>query len=177
MIAWILGIGAMVSLFVSHQSKSRKGILLGKLSADLFWSAHYICLGAIAGMIPNFVGIFREAVFINQSKYEIFSKTFWPILFIGTNLTLGVFSFHNWFDVLPILASAFVTLSLWIKNPILTKCISVPVSIAFLAYDIFVGSYMGMINESVAIMSLIIFFMKGKRKNENDCFQERSADE
>jgi hypothetical protein len=90
---------------------------------------------------------------------------------------LGVFSFHNWFDVLPIVASAFVTLSLWIKNPILTKCISVPVSIAFLAYDIFVGSYMGMINESVAIMSLIIFFMKGKRKNETDCFQERSADE
>ena len=165
MLVWILGIGAMISLFVSHQQKSRKGILVGKLCADLFWAAHYICLGAFAGMIPNFIGIFREVVFINRKKYKFLGKGIIPIVFIITNLTLGIISYEEWFDALPILASAFVTFSLWIDNPKLTKCISIPVSSAFLVYDVFVNSYMGIINESVAILSIIIFFIrKGEKK-------------
>ncbi len=164
MLVWILGIGAMISLFVSHQQKTRKGILVGKLCADLFWSAHYVCLGAFAGMIPNFIGIFREVVFINRRQYKFAGKSIIPIAFILANITLGIISFEEWFDILPILASAFVTFSLWINNPRLTKSISIPVSSAFLIYDVFVHSYMGIINESVAIISIIIFFIKNGRK-------------
>ena len=68
MLAWFFGIGAMVSLFLSHQCKGRRGILFAKLCADVFWVAHYGTLSAFAGMIPNFVGIFRELVFINQFR-------------------------------------------------------------------------------------------------------------
>ena len=68
MIAQVFGIGAMISLFLIYQQKSRKGILICKLSADVFWIAHYFCLGAVAGMIPNFVGVFRETVFLNRKK-------------------------------------------------------------------------------------------------------------
>ncbi len=164
MFVWILGIGAMVSLFVSHQQKSRKGILMGKLCADLFWAAHYICLGAFAGMIPNAIGIFREVVFINRKQYRFKGKNLIPIAFILVNITLGTLSFEQWFDILPILASAFVTFSLWIDNPRLTKGISIPVSTAFLIYDVFVHSYMGVINESIAIVSILIFFIKNGRK-------------
>ena len=165
MLVWIFGIGAMISLFLSHQGKTRKGILAGKLSADLFWSAHYICLGAFAGVIPNFVGIFRELVFINRKRYKFASLAFWPVIFIITNLTLGVLSFDAWYDILPVTASAFVTVSLWIDNPKLTKCISIPVSSAFLLYDIFVGSYIGVVNESIAIFSIILFFIRNERNS------------
>ncbi len=166
MTEWILGMGAMVSLFASHQQKNRKGILVGKLCADLFWAAHYICLGAFAGMIPNIIGIFREIVFINRKKYKFSGKAMIPIAFILVNISLGIVSFEDWFDILPILASAFVTFSLWIDNPRLTKWISIPVSAAFLIYDVFVHSYMGIINESIAILSIIIFFIKhGGKEN------------
>jgi len=175
MLAWIFGIGAMVSLFVSHQQKSRKGILAGKFCADLFWTAHYMCLGALAGMIPNFIGIFREVVFINRKNYKFAGKAIIPIAFIMVNITLGIISFEEWFDALPILASAFVTLSLWIDNPRLTKYISVPVSTAFLVYDVYVNSYMGIINESIAILSIIIFFIRyGEKKMfKNDCITQK----
>ena len=167
MLTWIFGIGAMISLFMSHQGKTRKGILAGKLSADLFWSAHYISLGALAGVIPNFVGIFREIVFINRKRHRWAGKALWPVLFIGINLTLGILSFDAWYDLLPITASAFVTVSLWMDNPRLTKCISIPVSGAFLLYDIFVGSYIGIVNESIAIFSIILFFYKEYKHGQN----------
>ena len=71
-------------------------------------------------------------------------------------------------NFLPITASVFVTVSLWLKNPTLTKIISVPVSAAFLIYDIFVGSYIGIVNESLAICSIIISFIKSKLERKED---------
>ncbi len=56
-------------------------------------------------------------------------------------------------------------MSLWINNPDLTKKLSIPIATAFLIYDIFVGSYMGMINESISILSIIIYFIR-KYKEE-----------
>jgi hypothetical protein len=169
-IAQLFGIGAMVSLFLIYQQKSRKKLIATKLSADIFWVAHYFCLGATAGMIPNFVGIFRELIFINRKTKKWASIILWPILFILINWALGLRTFDSWFNFLPITASTFVTVSLWIDNPRLTKLISIPISVAFLVYDIFVGSYIGIINESIAISSIILYFIKSKfKKGDSNC--------
>ena len=146
-VAQLFGLGAMVSLFLIYQQKSRNKLIIAKLSADIFWVAHYFCLGGTAGMIPNFIGIFRELIIIN-----------W---------LLGFRTFHSWYNLLPITASTFVTISLWIDNPKLTKIISIPISSAFLIYDIFIGSHIGVINETISICSIIIYFIKTKRRKEN----------
>lgn len=158
MIAQVFGIGAMISLFLIYQQKSRKGILICKLSADVFWIAHYFCLGAVAGMIPNFVGVFRETVFLNRKTKRWASSPVWVAVFILLNFSLGIASFKNWYDMIPIIASSFVTVSLWIDSPNLTKSISLPVSASFLTYDVFVGSYIGILNESISSLSILLYF-------------------
>lgn len=164
----------MVSLFLIYQQKERKNIIICKLSADLFWIAHYFLLGATAGIIPNFVGVFRELVFYNRNSKKWASHWLWTVVFISANLILGICNFDVWYDIVPIIASSFVTVSLWINNPDLTKIISIPVSIAFLVYDIFVGSYVGIINESIAICSIILYFIKnsGGRKMSKNIFSQ-----
>lgn len=165
-IAQLFGIGAMVSLFLIYQQKSRKKLIFAKLCADVCWVVHYLLLKGYAGMIPNFVGIFRELIFINRKDKKWAGLIIWPVIFILINWGLGFGTFNNWFNILPIAASTFVTISLWIDNPRLTKLISVPVSTAFLIYDIFIGSYIGVINESIAIVSILISFSKEKLKKE-----------
>lgn len=164
--AQIFGLGAMVSLFMIYQQKSRKRMLLAKLSADVCWVVHYLLLGGYAGMIPNLVGIFRELVFVNRKSKKWASWICWPMVFIGINWLLGFRTFSSWFNLLPITASTFVTISLWIDNPRLTKLISIPISAAFLIYDLFVGSYIGMINEAVSMISIAIYFLKRSKKDE-----------
>lgn len=61
--AQFFGIGAMLSLFMIYQQRTRKNIIIAKLTADICWVIHYLLLGGIAGMIPNAVGIIRELVF------------------------------------------------------------------------------------------------------------------
>ena len=175
MITNILGLGAMISLFLIYQQKSRKKILMCKLSADIFWIFHYLSLGATAGMIPNFVGIFREIIFVNRKTKKWASSSLWVVLFITVNFVFGICSYEQWYDVMPIIASAFVTVSLRIDNPRLMKLISIPVSLSFFVYDIFVLSYVGMINESIAIVSIIIYFIKnikGEKKMSKNIFSK-----
>lgn len=160
LVAQLFGLFAMICLFAIYQQKNRKGIIFSKLCADVCWVVHYLCLGGIAGMIPNAIGIFREFIFINRKEKKWASKVFWPVIFIIINWALGAGTFHSWYNLLPITASTFVTLSLWIDNPRLTKLISIPISASFLIYDIFIGSYIGIINESISIFSILLFYIK-----------------
>lgn len=164
-VSQLFGIGAMISLFLIYQQKSRSKMLIAKLSADILWVVHYFLLGGYAGIIPNFVGIFREIVFIQRKDKRWADVVIWPILFILINWGLGFRTFSSAYNLLPISASTAVTVSLWINNPRLTKLISIPVSVAFLIYDVYVGSYIGIVNESIAILSIIIFFAKERKKN------------
>ena len=65
--------------------------------------------------------------------------------------------------ILPIAASTFVTVSLWLRCPKLTKIISIPVSLTFLIYDLLIGSWIGMVNEALSIGSIILSFLKERK--------------
>jgi len=166
--AQVFGLGAMLSLFLIYQQKNRKRMIAAKLSADICWVLHYFFLGGTAGMIPNAVGILRELIFLKRKTAAWAGSILWPGLFILINWGLGLGTFHSAFNILPIAASTFVTISLWIDNPRLTKMISLPVSLSFMIYDIYIGSVLGVINETVAIVSIILYFVK-ERKNEKEC--------
>lgn len=64
-----------------HQQKNRKKLLVRKLHADILWGIHYICLGAVAGAIPNIMGMFRETIFMNSDK-KWANSFIWPVIFI-----------------------------------------------------------------------------------------------
>ena len=160
----IFGLGAMLALFSIYQQKTRKGILLSKLLADVCWVVHYLCIGGTAGAIPNFVGIFRELVFANRKKHKWASYAFWPAVFILISVCLGLRTFQSAFNILPIAASALVTVLLWIDHPKLTKLMSIPVCTAFMIYDFYVGSYIGIVNEAISMLSIFIFFIKRRNK-------------
>ena len=159
----IFGIGAMVCLFLIYQQKTRRNILFCKLGADICWVVHYLMLGGIAGAIPNGVGIFRELIFLHRKSKKWTASLLWPIFFILVGWGLGLRTFHSFYNVLPIAASTFVTVSLWIDDPRLTKMISLPVCAAFFLYDLSIGSYIGMINESISIISIAVSLAKERK--------------
>lgn len=161
----LAGLCAVCSLLYSYQQKKRKNLLILKLAADISWVGHYLLLGAYAGIVPNFVGIFREMVFINSEKHKWANTPLWPAVFLCLNLTLGILSFDVPIDALPIIASVFVTISLWLKNPNFTKLLIIPACTLFLIYNLYIGSLVGAANETMSIVSIIIYFIRRKFKN------------
>ena len=162
-ISQFFGLIAMICLYVGLSQTERKKLITGKLCADISWVVHYFMLGAYGGVIPNFVGIFRELVFMKREEKKWASNVWWPILFICINFSLGISTFKVPINILPIVTSMFVTISFWCKNPKYTKIISIPVSLSFLIYNCFVGSYIGILNESLALVSITRSMIKNKQ--------------
>lgn len=160
-IAQCFGFIGMICLFISYQQKQRSSLILFKLCSDFMWVIHYLCLSAYGGAIPNFVGIFREIVFVNNNK-KWAKSIFWPILFIMINWTLTIYTWKSCITLIPICASMFVTISLWIQNPLLTKIICIPVSICYIIYDLYVGSWIGIVNETIALISIASFLIRNR---------------
>lgn len=159
-LAWVFGAGAMAALFTTYQQKTRKGTILAKMAADVCWALHYLFLGAYAGIIPNAMGILRENIFLQRGKRKWADSILWPILFVVASWLIGLRTFHSWYNTLPMFASLFATIGLWNKDPRVTKALCFPASACFLVYDIFVHSYVGIANESVGLISIIIYFVR-----------------
>ena len=165
LIAQVFGALGMACLFLSYQQTERKKLIACKLGADVMWVVHYLCLSAFGGAIPNFIGIFRELIFMQGDKKWARLPVI-PVVFILINWSLAISTWQSALTLLPIGASTFVTISLWAKNPRITRMIGAPVSVCFLIYDIFVGSWIGVINESVAIISIISSFIRNDMKRK-----------
>lgn len=165
-LAQVLGLGGTYMLFTLYQQNDRKKLLLRKLCADALWGIHYVCLGAAAGAIPNIMGVFRETVFMNSDK-KWAKSPLWPAVFIIISWILAIISWKSELSLLPMCASTLVTISLWVKSPRLTRILTVPVCTAFIIYDVFVGSYAGIINESISLVSIIIAFFRNDYKGHS----------
>lgn len=170
-IAYIFSIIAIISVSIMSQQKNKSKLLICKLVSDLCWAIHYFLLGAIGGVIPNFVGVFRDLAFSQRGKNKFFSGIYMPVFFIAVNLAIGVFTFDQPINILPICASALATISLWISNQKIIKLLLLPVFILFLIYDILIDpiSLIGIINQIMGIVSIGIFFikeLKNKKKNK-----------
>ena len=168
LIAQGFGLLGMLSLFWSYQQNERKRLIAGKLSADVMWVVHYLLLGARGGAIPNFVGIFREIIFMQREK-KWARSVFFPIFFICLNWALALSTADLPLSLIPICASTFVTISLWVKKPQITRIIGAGVSTAFIIYDVFVHSWIGILNESIALVSIFLALTanyRNQRKNK-----------
>ncbi len=154
----------MAALFTSYQQTERRRLIFFKLCADVIWVVHYLMLGAVGGAIPNFVGIFREVVFMQRDEKKWAQSRVIPVIFIVLNWGLAIGTWRSALNLMPIVASTFVTISLWVKNPKLTRAIGAPVSLTFIIYDIFVGSWIGIVNESIALVSIVSSYLRNDRK-------------
>ncbi len=168
LIAQLFGAVGLVALVLMYQQKDRNRLLAYKLTADLLWGIHYVLLGAYAGAIPNVIGIFREIVFVKRENKKWANNIIWPILFIIFGWVLAIFTWKSALTLLPMCASTFVTVSLWNKKPKITRIILIPVCTCFLIYDVFVGSWVGIVNESISIISIIISIFRNDIKKNKD---------
>ncbi len=154
-IAQLIGFWGIVISFIIYQQKTRKKLLLWKLTADLTWLLHYALLGAFSAVAVTFIGVIREIVYLNEGK-KWANKKFWIIVFCLINI---VFAFYTWkglFSLLPTIASLIAVASFAMQKPKITRFFSFPISFCMIIYDFITGSVAGIVNQIFTITSSII---------------------
>jgi hypothetical protein len=164
-IGQIFGLIAVVISFVAYQMPTQKKILFMNMLVTVAILLNYAFLGATTGVILNVVCFIRNIIFMNRDK-KIFSYKFYPYLLMVIIGGLSFLTSEGAHSILITIGLIINTFALSLTNPQATRyCMAISCSFIF-AYNIFVFSIGGMINEAVAIISSVIGIIR-YRKNQS----------
>ena len=163
MITMLFGtLGVVVNILI-YQQKSGKNLLAFKLISDVLWALHYFFMNAYTAMCISLIAIVRELVFLKQSNSGTQKRT-WLIVFLLCGSASAVVTWKGLSSILPALASAISIFSFWRGNPRLSRILALPVSGCMMSYDFTCGSVMGIVNESLTLISATAGVIRFRRK-------------
>lgn len=145
-----------VGLFIySYQRSKKEKILAIQTVATALSCIQYLLIGAMSGFALNIVCIIRNFVYSYRDKKNY--KDWWsPVILAVIMAGVSCFSWEGWHSLMITLGLVINTVSLGVfgaKN--IKRSIIVSSSLIF-AYNIFAGSYSGMLSESLSVLSAII---------------------
>lgn len=156
-LSYTFGVAGVIANFMIYRQKDRKSLLYKKLFSDIIWCLHYSLIFAVSGAITCGISICREIVFLNK-EHRWAKHKIWLAIFIALNAVALFFTWKGVYSILPGCSAIVSIIVFWIGKPNLTRCVQIPISVAFLIYNIMVGSYFGIINELLSLISIFTFF-------------------
>ena len=154
--AQLVGVSALIIIIISYQFNDRRHIVFLQFFSGIFFSLHYLMLGAATGGIINIIGVIRAAVFYFKGRYKWSSSVLWPILFSASGFVIAAFTYTSLLSLLPAVAFTCTAIALWTQNPRFSRLFFFGSSIFFIIYNFASTSYSGVVTEAIAICSLLV---------------------
>lgn len=165
-----IGLLAFLFLLASFWNKNRKRLLTFQIIDSILYALHYFLLGAVSGFIINVIGIIRAFVFSKKEEKEIYNSKILLFFFLFLYLISGYiiisfFAVPNILHLFPILAALIYTLIIWNKDTKTIRRGNLFISIIWIIYNYIVGSYIGIITETILFISTLFSILKLDSKN------------
>ncbi|MBQ9759823.1 MAG: YgjV family protein [Clostridia bacterium] len=156
----IFGVLAVVIGFFIFQQRHRKKVLMAKLLCDLLWTAHFLLLGAMTGMAISLIGTLREIFFSIIDRRQEKRNILFLFLFLSANAVSVALTWNSPWSICSLVSGMLSTIAFWQNSPDKTKKIAFVVCISQMTYAVAMRSYAAMINETIAMTSIIFFFVR-----------------
>ena len=165
---------ASVFIGCSYLAKSKKNVMLLCVIYCIFYSTHYLLLGAITGMLMSLISASRNILFYYNAKKGRRNSLGILLLFGGVALLAGIFSYEDFFSILSMSANMLSTYSIWQDDVHKYRLLAIPVSICFILYAIHIHSLFSIIVEFILLIVEIasIISIKCEEKKGNDCYEK-----
>lgn len=166
----VSGVIALAFTLILFLYKEKKRILQAKLSCDVLWTINYFVEGSIAytGALQNLICMLRETIFLFRAKGKRWADSpLWCIMFCLFYMIMPFFTWAGWFSVLPSISSMISSVSLFVKNPQLTRWLMIPSQIVSIIYVVMVGNLFGVLSGSFMIVSAVSGIILRKKKSGN----------
>lgn len=159
----VLGLIAWLMLILSYYRKDTNRILVFQIIGTILYCIHYGLLGAYSGLFICAFEVLFDFGYYKTDKDKYIYIVSVPIRIIG-----GLISFQMLADILPIIASLVDGYVLTKKKKIVVVGAIISY-ILWVIYDLFVGSYSGVITDGLVVISnLSILLFNFNIFNRND---------
>lgn len=152
-----VGFLAVAAFLLSYQIKSNRALFFCQLVGSGLFCLQFFLLGAASGCVSLAVNMLRAALLLQYDHWDWVRRRAAAALFCGTYGVIAILTWEGPVSLLAFAASAVSTLGYWRHNARTIRLSNLLcASPCWLLYDIFVGSWGGVINESLTIASILI---------------------
>ena len=174
--AQAVGVLGLAMNFLSYQQNTNRRIVGFQIFGALFWTGHFIMLGAVidgayTGAVMNIIGLLRNCVFFlrrGDNKPNWASHVAWLYIFCALYVVTGILTYDSLVSLLPIAAMIFGTVALFVMNPKMTRRLALACSVGWFSYDVLVFSVAGLVSEIFTLSSIIIAMVKFDFRKKGD---------
>lgn len=162
----IIGFGAFIMLGLSYWQAKKQRIMLWQMGANLLFSLHYFLLKAWPGALCSVFQIVVLLLFTLGDKYK-WKRVFIAVPVVLIFILIAVVTYKAPITLLPILGSLLSLLPFFQSNRRVIQISGIFSALAWLVYVISVGSYSGILTESVLAVLTAASLIKRPKKAKN----------
>lgn len=163
-VSQVLIVLVYICLCATYFLKKRKKILVVNIIAHIMQAISFLLLAGYTGVAMNFIYIVRDSFFVldeKNRKLEKLTKRDFVILasFIAIIVLLTIFTYNGWTSLLSVIATTISTIAIWQKNTKIYKLLGIPISMAWLGYNISLKAIFAIILEGILLISTIVGYL------------------
>lgn len=162
----------MILLGLSYLVKNKTKVLVLCIISSIMYGVQYLLLRAFTGTIVNVIGIIRTIWFYENNRKNKENSIFSVLLISALFILSAIFTWDGFVSLLPLFSCLVFTYSIWSESVYVYKWLAIPVSVSWITYNAFVGSFFGYIMEiillSIEIIGLILMYKKNKVNKGQD---------
>ncbi|MDX1810113.1 MAG: YgjV family protein [Sulfurospirillaceae bacterium] len=133
---FVFGLLATTFIVTGMFLKTRKNILLLKLSADISWVLAFVVQGAMAGTIAMIFTTMRTFFGRNFAQLRSIGMFLWLC-----SVVLTLIFWKGFYDVFSLIGLTFVTIAVYVNNPKIVKLFIMMAAISWCFYGYFIGYF------------------------------------
>lgn len=166
-IGQILSIVAVITGFISFQTRSPKGLLIFQIITALIFSAHYALIGAMTAAGLNLVGAIQCLCYYIRNKRQSQSPII-PVIFTALIILTSLLTWDGWYSILIMIGLVVNSIGFSLSNIQTIRKLTLIKSPLCLVYNLCAYSIGGVIFEGAVLVSAVIGLIRGRHLAEKD---------
>ncbi len=159
-----IGLLGTILFFISFQCLKNKNVFRVQFLSYLFYTIHLLLLGAVTGGLSYIINAFRSLCL--GSNWKFAHKIGMCVLICALQIAALIFTWSSWISILPVGANIAATVIGYTHNARKIRIAAIIInSPLWIVYDILVGSWAGILDETISEVSIIISIIRYGWKN------------
>lgn len=156
----IIGFIGVAFFIASYQLRSNRGLFLFQLLGCIVFTVQFFLMGAYTGALSLIVNILRNLLLLKINDWKWVKSKVTLLMIIAMLLAITAYTWAGWMSILPFISVAVTSIGYWTNNAQKIRLSQMIGSPCTLVYDALIHSWGGVLNESIALISIAVSIMR-----------------
>lgn len=161
----LIGFIGVAFFIASYQMRSNRLLFLFQLIGCLIFCVQFFIMGAYTGALSLIVNVLRNLLQLKLNDWPWVKSKLTLSAIIALLVAITVYTWAGPLSLLPFFSVAITSIGYWTNNAQKIRLSQLFGSPCTLVYDALIHSWRGVLNESIALLSIIISIVRFGWKN------------